>query len=71
MFLSAAMMLDWLADRHGEAALEVGARAIEKAVEIALTGGEVVPMDYGGSSGTAALTTAVISALPAARRGVQ
>ncbi len=45
MFLSAAMMLDWLADRYGEAELEVGARVIEKAVEIALSGGEVVPME--------------------------
>ncbi len=66
MFLSAAMMLDWLADRHHEPALEVSARAIEKAIELALTTGNVKPMEYGGNSGTAALTKAVIGALPSA-----
>ncbi len=70
MFLSAAMMLDWLADRHGDSQLEVNARAIEKAIELALTSGRVVPMDYGGSAGTAALTAAVIGALPEARKRV-
>jgi 3-isopropylmalate dehydrogenase len=62
------MMLDWLADRHGEPRLEVDARVIEKAVEIALSSGAAVPMEYGGDAGTAALTAAVIGALPAARR---
>jgi 3-isopropylmalate dehydrogenase len=66
MFLSAAMMLDWLADRHNEPQLEVSARVIEKAIEIAFTSGSVVPMDYGGKAGTAALTAEVIDALPAA-----
>ncbi len=70
MFLSAAMMLDWLADRHGEPQLEVNARVIEKAVEIALTSSGVVPMDYGGGSGTVALTAAVVAALPDAVRMV-
>ena len=68
MFLSAAMMLDWLAERHGETVLEVSARVIEKAVEIALSGGGVVPMDYGGGSGTVELTRAVIGALGARRK---
>ncbi len=71
MFLSAAMMLDWLADRHNEPRLEIGARVIEKAIEIALTSGSVVPMDYGGSSGTAALTSAVMGVLPEALRRVE
>ncbi len=66
MFLSAAMMLDWLADRYGEAQLEVGARVIEKAVEIALSSGGAVPMEYGGSAGTGELTAAVVGALPQA-----
>ena len=70
MFLSAAMMLDWLADRHGEPRLEVGARVIEKAVEIALSSGGAVPMEYGGNAGTEALTAAVIGALGEARRRV-
>jgi 3-isopropylmalate dehydrogenase len=70
MFLSAAMMLDWLADRHKEPALETGARVIEKAIELALTRGDVRPMEFGGSSGTAALTQAVMEAIPAARTQV-
>jgi 3-isopropylmalate dehydrogenase len=68
MFLSAAMMLDWLADRHGERQLEVAARVIEKAVEIALSGGGVTPMEYGGDAGTGELTAAVVGALREARR---
>ncbi len=68
MFLSAAMMLDWLADRHGEPRLEVGARVIESAVEMALTSGSVVPMEYGGDAGTRAVTEAVIGAVPGALR---
>ena len=71
MFLSAAMMLDWLSDRHNEPQLELNARVIEQAVEIALTNGSVVAMDNGGSAGTAALTAAVIGALPEAQRRVE
>ena len=70
MFLSAAMMLDWLADRYGEAELGLGARVIEKAVEIALSGGGVRPMEYGGSAGTAELTGAVVGALSKAARSI-
>jgi 3-isopropylmalate dehydrogenase len=71
MFLSAAMMLDWLAERHHEPALEVSARVIEKAIELALTSGAVKPMEYGGDSGTAVLTKAVINAIPTARKQIQ
>jgi isocitrate/isopropylmalate dehydrogenase len=49
----------------------VSARVIEKAVEIALTEGGVLPTDNGGNAGTAALTAAVVAALPAARKSVQ
>ena len=71
MFLSAAMMLDWLGARHNEPQLEVAARVIEKAIEIALTSGDVAPVDYGGSSGTAAVTRAVISSIPTAQKAIQ
>ena len=64
MFLSAAMMLDWLAVRHNEPALETSARVTEKAIELALTSGNAVPMEYGGNAGTVALTKAVITAIP-------
>src|SRR6185436_8671611 len=46
MFLSAAMMLDWLADKHREPKLEVQARLIERALESALQ--SVTPMELGG-----------------------
>ncbi|MEH3148136.1 MAG: isocitrate/isopropylmalate family dehydrogenase [Methylobacterium frigidaeris] len=64
MFLSAAMMLDWLAVRHDEPALEVRARLIEAAIEAALGSG-TVPMELGGCAGCAEMTRAVIAALPA------
>ena len=65
MFLSGAMMLDWLSERHGEAKLEVRARVIEKAIQAALESG-VVPMELGGRAGCAEMTRATIAALPAA-----
>jgi len=40
--LSAAMMLDWLADRHGDVRLSDAARRIEAAVDVALSGGSAL-----------------------------
>jgi 3-isopropylmalate dehydrogenase len=68
MFLSAAMMLDWLAQRHGEPRLALRARAIERAIERALSDGTAVPLDYGGAAGTAQVTATVIAALTPALR---
>src|SRR5207244_11912306 len=54
MILSAAMMLDWLADKHGiEAAAEAGER-IERAVDRAFASG-LKPCEFGGSDGTSAI----------------
>src|SRR6201991_4649742 len=62
MILSAAMMLDWLADKHGiEGAAEAGEK-IERAVYAAHAGG-VKPMEFGGSNGTADIAKAVLAAL--------
>jgi len=69
MILSAAMMLDWLADRHDVPELEVRARLIERAVEATLGKG-VIPMEFGGSAGCAEMTRAAIAALPGAIRTV-
>jgi 3-isopropylmalate dehydrogenase len=63
MLLSAAMMLDWLADRHADARLSDGAGLIERAVEHVFAQGQVRPMEFGGPDGTAAITSAVIDAL--------
>jgi len=65
MYLSGAMMLDWLSERHGEPKLEMRARVIEKAIQAALESG-VVPMELGGRAGCAEMTRATIAALPAA-----
>jgi len=70
MFLSAAMMLDWLAQRHAEPRLALRARTIEQAIEHTLSTGVAVPMEYGGSAGTTAMADAVIAALPEALRKV-
>ncbi len=61
--LSAAMMLDWLAERHATPALVEAARSIENAVDAAFAQGKVRPADIGGSDGTAAVTRAVIDLL--------
>ena len=61
--LSAAMMLDWLAERHGDTALADGARAIETALAAAFAAGSVRPREFGGSSSTADIVRAVISGL--------
>jgi 3-isopropylmalate dehydrogenase len=62
MILSAAMMLDWLADKHGvEGAAEAGEK-IEQAVDKAYAGG-IKPMEFGGRNGTADIARAVLEAL--------
>ena len=62
MILSAAMMLDWLADKHDHAPAAEAAQRIERAVDQAYAAG-LKPMEYGGSDGTAAITKAVMTAL--------
>ena len=62
MILSTAMMLDWLADKHGiEGAAEAGER-IERAVDKVYADG-IKPMEFGGNNGTADIAKAVIAAL--------
>ena len=64
MILSAAMMLDWLADKHEHPPAAEAAQRIERAVDTAFAGG-IKPMEYGGSDGTAAIANAVLKALDA------
>ena len=61
--LSAAMMLDWLAARHGDSALADGARAIEDALAGTFATGEARPREFGGHSGTADIVRAVVGRL--------
>jgi len=65
MLLSAAMMLDWLADRSGDTRLADGAAMIERAVEQVFATGSVRPMEFGGPHGAADVTRAVVDALKA------
>ncbi|WP_114835972.1 isocitrate/isopropylmalate dehydrogenase family protein (plasmid) [Agrobacterium tumefaciens] len=70
MFLSGAMMLDWLAVRHGENRLADAARLIEAAVEHTLSEGLAIPMEYGGKANCVDMTRSVISSLNAVQKEV-
>ena len=65
MILSAAMMLDWLAERHGVTASAQAASLLTGAVETAYAGG-LLPCELGGTAGTAEIAAAVSAALDAA-----
>jgi 3-isopropylmalate dehydrogenase len=62
MILSAAMMLDWLADRHGHDGAAQAARAIERSVDRAFASG-LRACEFGGNDGTAAVAAAVLREL--------
>jgi 3-isopropylmalate dehydrogenase len=65
MFLSAAMMLEWLGERHGEQRLLEAARLLERAVDDAFKDGTLRPFEFGGTQGTVAITRAVLDEIPA------
>ncbi|GLH81053.1 3-isopropylmalate dehydrogenase [Bradyrhizobium sp. SSBR45G] len=62
MILSAAMMLDWLADTRGIEGAAEAAQRIEQAVDKVYAAG-LKPFEFGGSAGTAEVTRAVLEAL--------
>ena len=66
MILSGAMMLDWLGEKHGDAAALAAARRIEAAVEHVLQARQHLTPDLGGGAGTDEVAGAVIAALPGA-----
>jgi 3-isopropylmalate dehydrogenase len=57
--LSASMMLDWLSQRHGDAALAEAARRIEAAVSASLAAGDAQTVDLGGRCRTVEVGDAV------------
>jgi 3-isopropylmalate dehydrogenase len=63
MFLSAAMMLDWLSERHGNTMLAKAAKMLDSAVTGAFARGRLIPFEFGGTSGTEEITAAVIECL--------
>ena len=62
MILSTAMMLDWLADKHGLEGATEAAERIERAVDKVYADG-IKPMEFGGSNGTVDIAKAVLAAL--------
>ena len=55
MFLSAAMMLDWLGEQHAVNAAKRAARELTLAVERAFGDESLVPVEFGGTADTAAI----------------
>jgi 3-isopropylmalate dehydrogenase len=64
MILSSAMLLDWLAIKHGDAAARAAARRIERAVENTVRDGTSTS-DLGGSASTTGFTAAVVDSIRA------
>jgi 3-isopropylmalate dehydrogenase len=62
-FLSVALMLDWLAERHGLAELTVAAGMLDRAMERAFAERRLRPMEFGGDQGLKAATAAVVEVL--------
>lgn len=65
MFLSAAMMLDWLGERHDMAAARDAGERLSRAVDRVFGAGTLRAVEAGGTDGTAAITKAVTAALRA------
>lgn len=63
MFLSAAMMLDWLGDKYQSEHACIAASKINHAVETAYSGGRIVPYEFGGTDGTEAIYQTVLDGL--------
>ena len=55
MILSAAMMLEWLGERHDVTDARRAGRELTRAVERAFAGGTLVPVEFGGTAGTDAI----------------
>ena len=60
MFLSAAMMLEWLGERHDSNGCRAAAQKLETAIETGFEAGKIQPMEFGGPHGTEEVTQAVI-----------
>ncbi|MEM6488545.1 MAG: isocitrate/isopropylmalate family dehydrogenase [Pseudomonadota bacterium] len=63
MLLSGAMMLEWLAERHGDERLTAAGEDLRAAVAAVVREGRVRTPDMGGSAGTADVCAAVAAAL--------
>lgn len=71
MILSAAMMLEWLGERHLSVSARRAAVLIDRAVDAAYAGGHVRPFESGGLDGTRPITAAVLAAMDTVDAGGQ
>ncbi len=65
MFLSAAMMLEWLGNRHALEACLKAARKLEEAIETGFESGKIRPVEFGGPHGTIDVMNAVVELIEA------
>lgn len=65
MILSAAMMLDWLGDRHHSDACKTAAQMLDTAVEKGYASGRIQPAEFGGPHGTRKVADIVIEIIAA------
>lgn len=63
MILSAAMMLDWLGDKHGVAQMKADGNALRAAVDAVVAQGQTLTRDLGGVAGTAEVAASIRAAL--------
>ena len=63
MFLSGAMMLDWLGTEHGEVSLVKAGSLLTRAVDTAFGSGGLQTFELGGGHGTTEVTAAVANAI--------
>ena len=62
-FLSAALMLDWLGERHGIGQLTQAAEVLDGAIAQGFALGKIRPMEFGGDQGSEAVTADLMSVL--------
>jgi 3-isopropylmalate dehydrogenase len=63
MLLSAAMMLEWLGERHDARACLDAADVLQRAVDRVFAQNRVRPWEFGGTDGTREITAAVVDAI--------
>jgi 3-isopropylmalate dehydrogenase len=63
MLLSAALMLDWLGERHGVPACVEAAATLERAIEAGFRTQVVRPIEQGGAQTTTEVAHAVVGML--------
>ena len=64
MLLSAAMMLEWLGERHGVTACQDAANELGAAVDGIFADAQALPVEFGGTDGTDEITKKVLGRLP-------